>query len=281
MTAERWEGPAAPIWAHVCGLPKEKRRKRPLLVLRAFIDDSGTGGKKAAPVFVLAGYIATIEKWAVFSEDWKPLLDRYGLTRFKMSEANSRWLSRGEIEPVEQFYRVIERHVSAEARIVVPYKAYDSALARLPFCFEERASIYLLAFTHLFNFIAMNRRNLGVSGRVDLIFDKGTFPKDLIDRDWELLLSVVSDDAKEMLGNPPMFRSDDEELPLQAADFLAWWVLKGWRDEPSAPPNWRYPWKKKRRFPGFEASWDEDSLYEFLHKIGANVLGTESSKNEL
>jgi hypothetical protein len=240
-------------------------------MLQAYIDDSGTGGSRTNPVFVFAGYIAPAERWAAFVKEWDGLLKSYKLQRFKMSEANWRWLSRSNIEPVEQFYRVIERHVSAEARIVVPYNAYDSAMARLSYRFEDKANIYLLAFTHLLNFIAMNRSSLGISGRVDFIFDKGTLRKELIDCDWDLLLSITSEEAREMLGSAPMFVSDDEGLPLQAADFSAWWTLKGWRDQPSAPPQWRYPWTKKQEIPGFEASWDEEGLYRFLAEIGARL----------
>ena len=35
-------------------------------MLQAFIDDSGTGG----PLMVMAGFAATAEKWAAFSDEW-------------------------------------------------------------------------------------------------------------------------------------------------------------------------------------------------------------------
>lgn len=272
IPAEDWRGPDAPIWALVCGFPEDKARKRPLLMFRAFVDDSGTGGAKTSPVFVLAGYISPAERWVAFSKEWKELLDYYKLDRFKMAEANERWLVRREIEPLIFFYRIIQRNATSDVRFIVPYAVYDQVLQRLPFRFEDSASIYLLAFTSLLNTIARARESLGISGRVDFVFDRGTFPKDLIDRDWELMLNVASDEARDMLGRTPIWASDDEELPLQAADFNAWWVLNGWRNNPEAPADWRYPWSKgETKIPGFEASWDESSLYNFLLDIGRSI----------
>ncbi len=42
-------------------------------MLQAFIDDSGRG---QAPVFVLAGFLSTIERWAEFTESWHAELKR-------------------------------------------------------------------------------------------------------------------------------------------------------------------------------------------------------------
>jgi hypothetical protein len=58
------------------------------LVLRAYIDDSHT----VQTAFVLAGYIATAENWAAFSDDWQEVLDMPPrLERFKMADAHGTW----------------------------------------------------------------------------------------------------------------------------------------------------------------------------------------------
>ena len=59
------------IWALVCGFPGERATKRQLLMLKAYIDGSGTGAKD---VFVMAGYIATVEQWTAFSTEWDRFL---------------------------------------------------------------------------------------------------------------------------------------------------------------------------------------------------------------
>ena len=47
---------AAHVWVMVSGLPSGKREQRTLMVLRAFIDDSGNEPRD--PFFVLGGFVA-------------------------------------------------------------------------------------------------------------------------------------------------------------------------------------------------------------------------------
>ena len=96
-----------PVVALVSGLAPVRRETRPLLMLQAYIDDSGVGG----PLLVLAGYIATAPAWAEFSRDWQELLDmRPRWPYAKMSEiAQSQDAARWE--RAQALYRVIERHV--------------------------------------------------------------------------------------------------------------------------------------------------------------------------
>ena len=42
-------------------------------MLRAFIDDSGSGGD--SPWYVLAGYVGTTEAWNAFDKPWREMLD--------------------------------------------------------------------------------------------------------------------------------------------------------------------------------------------------------------
>ena len=57
-------GPSATeVLALVSGMPAKQRLSRELLVLQAYIDES-----YHEAVFVMAGYVATIEQWMAFSE---------------------------------------------------------------------------------------------------------------------------------------------------------------------------------------------------------------------
>src|SRR5215208_2476822 len=76
------------VWAMVSGLPSGKRERRKLMVLQAYIDDSGS--EPTDPLFVLGGFVSQAADWAVFSDEWKAVLDiPPTLEYFKMSEANS------------------------------------------------------------------------------------------------------------------------------------------------------------------------------------------------
>src|SRR5665213_561253 len=77
---EIWE-----VAPHLCGLPSEVARRRLLLGLTAFIDESG---KSEEPVFVMAGYIGRAEEWAAFNDEWRTVLDKPPrLDSFHMTEA--------------------------------------------------------------------------------------------------------------------------------------------------------------------------------------------------
>ena len=82
-SVDRWTGPAANVWALVCGLTRDKMERRVLVIWRAYIDDSGH--RAHAPVLVLGGWIAPISNWAEFVPCWKQMLDiKPHLDYFKM-----------------------------------------------------------------------------------------------------------------------------------------------------------------------------------------------------
>ena len=77
-------------------------------MFNAFIDDSRSEDGR---FFVLAGFIATAEKWATFSDQWQELLDMHPrLARFKMNEMGR---TPERLERAQWFYRVIEEHVQS------------------------------------------------------------------------------------------------------------------------------------------------------------------------
>ena len=57
-------------------------------MIRAFVDDSGSGGDSR--YFVLAGYSATVPTWERFVDDWQVVIDATpAIKYFKMAEAES------------------------------------------------------------------------------------------------------------------------------------------------------------------------------------------------
>jgi hypothetical protein len=52
----------------VCGLRRDLYPHFVVTMLKAFIDDSGSGGD--SPWFVLAGFASTVERWAEFDVPW-------------------------------------------------------------------------------------------------------------------------------------------------------------------------------------------------------------------
>ena len=129
MTANR-------IWQVLSGLPEGERRRRWLLMLQAYVDDSGRLNKSS--VCVLGGYIAQAERWAEFSDKWQAVLDdEPRIKYFKMSE----WASRldefdgftdGERDyKLRQLAKLIPQYAQAGIVAVVPSDAFKRTLAGL------------------------------------------------------------------------------------------------------------------------------------------------------
>jgi uncharacterized protein DUF3800 len=187
-------------------------------VLRAFIDDSGSGGDST--YYVLSGYIADIPTWESFSRKWKAVCDSTpSIQYFKMSEAESLKEQFGGFsdtqrsKKVQQFIDVIRRHGLFEISCAIPQDAYNNIVKlRLP---RKYRTPYFFCFGAILSMCAIR------SGRhnIDFVFDRqeqvqGTAKK-------------MYEQSKHLLGFGKKVENidygDDKVcLPLQAADLIAW-----------------------------------------------------------
>ena len=188
-----WSPTSTHIWGLVSGFPGVKRRRRQLLMLQAYIDDSGTG---ASDIFVLAGYIAPAESWAAFSDEWVELLNAPSLPLeyFKMSEMTD---TEDRRERCAAFYRVIERHVTAAVSCVVDV----SDLVRAVRGFEWPQNIvnlgqlenpYYFSFKAITNVFAQHQERLRIDQPVDFIFDEQSEKKPCLEA-WERIKLETSE----------------------------------------------------------------------------------------
>ncbi len=213
-------------------------------MLQAYVDASTEHGE----LFVLAGYIAPSTVWEQFSDDWQAELDRppNKLSVFKMAAQSKRHPRRAE-----RFYRVIERHVtmavSVSVRIPDLHKVVDAA--HWPPQLGDANQLrnpYFYAFQMLYTGFGSLQEKAGIHEPVDFIFDDQT-EKEVIYRNWARLKASMTGDAARLLGDDPIFRRDDLVLPLQSADFWAWWV-RHWlvTGAPLAGIDLNFPWKAER-----------------------------------
>lgn len=258
--AQPWSKASAPVWALVCHFPGEKRRKRQLLVMKAYIDDSGNSGPIA---FVLAGYIAPAEAWARFSDAWQAVLDIHpAIPRFKMSEAHGSWSQAEWITRLPLLYRVIEDHVSASVSFALPYDIYREVFAGK----DVVDNPYHLAFADIIGLVILNQERLGITEPIDFIFDRGN--SQLVMNGWERFIQPLPEAIKKKLGKYPIAGDDEDMLPLQAADLIAWWkrrrihsiVDKSLQTRPA-------PWKKTRDIMHLEIAWTPERVLEAYNKM--------------
>jgi hypothetical protein len=117
---------------------------------------------------------------------------------------------------------------------------------------------YYLAFSGILSGLAAEKARFGPSDMVEVIFGDQTPEKDKIVQAWDLLKRNGSPDTQELIGGPS-FLDDRQVLPLQAADFIAWWVRKlamESRREESAI----VPWQVTTEIPRLEFNYAENRL---------------------
>jgi Protein of unknown function (DUF3800) len=231
------------VWALVSGLPAAKRRGRGLMVLQAFIDDSGS--EPTSPIFYLAGFVADHEQWAAFSDEWRAVLDESPkLDYFKMSEAASLrgqfathlgWNDAKRDDRLVSFARVAARY--ARVRVGASIRHQDWAqIANLP-AIERRLAVdtpYVMLAHRLILAVAIFGDRLGIHEPCDYIFDEQEGFSDELCRNWSDFKRQIDEskrsDIAKFIGSRPIFRDEKKFLPLQAADLYAWQVRRHFID---------------------------------------------------
>jgi Protein of unknown function (DUF3800) len=210
---------------------------------KAFIDGS------ACPPdgdFVLGGYIARAETWAQFTKDWEELLPlgtraKNGNFHFKMSEMAR--TPEGQ-ERARLFYAVIEKYpliaISCRINLIDFTQALESAdilCSRLNIAnnFDRWKNPYFFLFRNLMDRFHEQREQfkdgIPLSEKIDFIFDDQT-EKSYILAAWDEIVESQPEEIQRYYGATPRFESDQDCLPLQAADFWACGYANGTRKMP-------------------------------------------------
>jgi hypothetical protein len=235
------------------GLPAPERKRKVLLTVQAYIDDSGVKGTSS--VFVLAGFISDAEKWAEFSDAWSIHLKQSPSIRYlKMNEAVK---LKGEFRSWSPAER--DRKLLGCARIINQFRPHtgiyfiNDLVAWKQLVPDRR--IKTLADPHFHGFLAMvsavcnEALDAGIDEQIEIIFDQHVifgprvsfwYPasKEFI----ELTNLERAERVRSILPVSPMFKDDHKFAPLQAADILAWLLRHAFSDRiPGLETVWRYP----------------------------------------
>ena len=218
-----WSKTAAPIWEMVCGYESAVRRQQALFMLTAHFDDSWN-----EDVFVVAGFIATAEAWAAFSDEWSLILGSpRGIGKLV---ANDAMKMRGEFHgfsteerdrKLDALARIINEYASLEVFCMLPVKSLNEEFKRtgLP---KEAADPYYHAMLSVIHGIASQQIANGTIEEVHFIFDEKKKQEAQIYKAWGEVAESQTEEMRTIMGRTPTFDSDDKVLPLQAADWAAW-----------------------------------------------------------
>ena len=193
------------------------------MVLQGFFDDSGSSPNQ--PVFVLAGFLSTTDRWAQFSNEWAAKLTSVGLPSFKMSSGygpawalREGWSHEARDKFVYELAEIIGRHGTHRVDVSVFRTDFDDLLLNAVDSPEYADPYYLLFQTTCRAVWA------GISDPCDFIFDEqGKVGLRAVSW-WPHVRDWFDPKVHPLIGSSPIFRDDARFRPLQAADMYAWLI---------------------------------------------------------
>lgn len=255
------------------GLSPAQAVRRLLMVFQAFMDESYNDDAS----YVLGGYVAEADVWAKFAKDWEELLPltyrgkESGKHRFKMKEMARR------MEHVRTFYSVIEKYELFRLSCKVDLGELERAKQRVwvdnvPIHWGYMDNPYSFSFRCLMDMFHTNRKLMNAffpeGEKINFIFDKRGESRAILAM-WESYIKKRPDEVREYYGAKPRFEDDEEFLPLQAADFHAWWVRRWYQAGKSEKIETEDfgRWKASKNPKGIAISFNEDEIVEALISI--------------
>lgn len=213
--------------------PPEMRGERLLVPLQAYVDDSGN--EPTRPVFVLAGFVSTIERWNAFIVDWQSVCGTFPSTPdFRMATANrlkgGYWGGPSVDVSVRQAHRdkrvaelidVIKRHAVIRVQASMAWDTYRQHYKALE---PAIRSPYYILFCSIVLKLASWLHSYGGLRKVEFTFDEQSRDQLLCLAAHNHMLKVIKPDAASIISSTPVFRSDSAVIPLKAADMLAWHI---------------------------------------------------------
>lgn len=206
--------------------------------VQVFVDDSG--GKGHSQHFVLLGLASNSERWMEFAEEWRDCLNQHPpVPVFKMREAANRtgafykWSEKGRDDRLRSLAQIINRHVEYVIHTTIDIEAHQKTWAKLP---KPQSELYFWAYHTVILGNCFDLWEHGWREKFEIIFDEQmTFGERA--RTWyplfQEMMRLKHPDEFSVLPDSPIFGTDDQFLPIQAADLFAWCIRKN-TDDPEA-----------------------------------------------
>lgn len=204
-----------------------------LVPIQAFVDESGGTGQSRH--FVMAGLIGHSEDWAQFSDEWKACLDAHPRIRvFKMREAascNGQFHGCSEAErdaKLRSLAQIINRHAKYVTCSVIDLQAFAEVFASV--FRKPHSEPYFWPFHNTIMASCFELWDRGWRERFEIIFDEQVIfgPRA---KAWypavRATVALQNPEESSIMPVDPMFRTDEDFLPLQACDLFAWCMRRG------------------------------------------------------
>ncbi|MBS1982928.1 MAG: DUF3800 domain-containing protein [Bdellovibrionales bacterium] len=194
-------------------------------MLKAFVDDSGSGGD--SPWVVLAGYVSTVQDWLAFEQDWVCALDTDPrIEYFKHAEAESLkgqflgFTREARDAKIDALIKVIQNHVMLSIAARMRISDYNDVFRGwVP---RDLDDPYYFLFTGIVLAAAGIERMYGHASPIEFVFDSS----EVYENPSMVFFRHMKHRYDHVSGANVAYRDDKKFVPLQAADLLAWEVRR-------------------------------------------------------
>lgn len=244
-------------------------------MLKAFIDDSGSGGD--SPWYVLAGYLGTAEAWDAFEGRWRRVLDGPPkLDYFKASEAESlrsdgQWagISKDKRNArVDAFIGVIQEFATRAIHVRMMQQDYNDVIQ--PYIPKKWDNPYFFLFIGFIAACTSVEKYAGDGHPIEFVFDSAD-EKRIQKPSFQLYDQCVTLPQFGARVDNIHYENEKEFVPLQAADLLAWQIRRRFSVDGDIRPQFEAALNAPPE-PAFEHIVTREDLEEYGELMDRNAM---------
>lgn len=246
--------------------------------LVAFIEGSSAGER---PIYALAGWIASSDKWQAFTKAWqaalqmRPSVHRFNLQEFIGGQGEfSSFSEQTRKQKIRDLLHVIEVHELVGIGATLSAQTFENFITERnpektivsennqitnPF----RSPYFFLGYALMVRALPQLYAN-GISDKINFVFNDRVTERANIERlagDIQRWKANMSGPIAQMVGDSPFFSNDSEAIPLQAASLYAGTI--GAIKE-SEPAGWQIVWRKDTKVRNLQYHWTEELMDTFI-----------------
>ena len=197
-------------------------------MLKAYFDESYIG-KQQIRFLCIAGYVSTVEKWIAFSRKWKRESNKAGIPDFHMTDFEAR-----KAKPYSHLSD--KQHGDLLRRLSTIVKQHTEQCFRIGFHEAEYIALgdgneafknawQLLAALTVAR-VAVWSKQMGHKERIPFVFDRGARYSGDFCAAYNYLANHKPSFMRDMSFGAFVLDDDQVNLPLKAADMIAWETCK-------------------------------------------------------
>ena len=188
---------------------------------KAFCD--GSKGTEPGKILLLSALVHTVPAWEKFSNDWEaalkapPSLEHFHMRKFRQLAG---WKAIDRDLKIISLTEVILKHEPHVVSCWLSTEDYDATIRQV--APSDLRHVFSLAFQAMLHTVAEYQLQRGITVPANFVFDEeGDIGNEALIW-YPAIKETAPPRVRALMGTTPVFRDDEEMLPLQAADLVAW-----------------------------------------------------------